>query len=128
MFSLARFALSSPLVVALLADDARCDSTDGLPTTMNAIVQAATYGDPKDVLEFRADYPMPPFDPEGSALLVKVHAAAINPIDYKIIEGFMAAVKPTKFPFIPGSDMSGVVVRTGAKYKGDLQPGDKVWT
>lgn len=94
---------------------------------MRAIVQESEYGHPKDVCVLREDYPTPELDPKKSEVLVKVKAFSINPIDYKVIQGFLKAVMPTKFPFVPGSDLSGEVVRTSDGYKGDLKPGDRVW-
>ncbi|TDE08706.1 alcohol dehydrogenase catalytic domain-containing protein [Dyadobacter psychrotolerans] len=45
---------------------------------------------------------------EGS-VLVKVYAA-LNPVDWKIREGYMKAFPPLEFPATIGNDFSGVVV------------------
>ena len=45
-------------------------------------------------------------------ILVRVHAAGVNPIDEKIRDGFKA-IGDMRFPFILGQDAAGVVVRVG---------------
>jgi len=35
-----------------------------------------------------------------NAVLVKVHAASINPLDLRVLEGEFKAILPIKFPFI----------------------------
>ncbi|KZV41609.1 hypothetical protein F511_15378 [Dorcoceras hygrometricum] len=61
------------------------------------------YG-PKEVLSF-GDFPIP--TPTKNQLLVQVHAAALNPIDFKLRNMPLA---PLDFPVVPGCDMSGIVV------------------
>lgn len=46
-------------------------------------------------------------------LLVKVMAASVNPVDYKIREGKYPAVKSDKLPYVLGRDIAGVVVDCG---------------
>lgn len=45
--------------------------------------------------------------------LVRVHAASINPVDYKIIGGSADAEYPTVWPLIPGWDVAGEVLAVG---------------
>jgi NADPH:quinone reductase-like Zn-dependent oxidoreductase len=54
-------------------------------------------------------------DPEVGAddVLVRVHAASVNPLDYKIRDGEFKAILPYKVPFVLGNDMAGVVVGVG---------------
>ncbi|MER7488213.1 NADP-dependent oxidoreductase [Streptomyces sp. NPDC126497] len=47
------------------------------------------------------------------AVLVKVRAAAVNPVDWKCREGHLDSILQPVFPVIPGWDVSGVVVRPG---------------
>ncbi|XP_073042406.1 2-methylene-furan-3-one reductase-like [Primulina eburnea] len=61
------------------------------------------YG-PKEVLTF-GDFPIP--TPTKNQLLIKVRAAALNPIDFKLRNKPLA---PLDFPVVPGCDMSGTVV------------------
>ncbi|MFG2370235.1 NADP-dependent oxidoreductase [Streptomyces sp. NPDC048504] len=55
-------------------------------------------------------------DPEVGAedVLVRIHAASINPLDRMIRDGEMKVVLPYKVPFVLGSDLAGVVVEVGA--------------
>jgi len=98
-----------------------------VPQTMRALVQESEYGDPADVLSLRTQHATPTLKEDSSEVLVKVHAVSINPIDYKIIQGFMKLISKTQFPFVPGSDLSGTVVSVGAQYTGTLKAGDRVW-
>jgi NADPH:quinone reductase-like Zn-dependent oxidoreductase len=65
---------------------------------------------PASVLEVR-EVPQP--RPEEGQVLVQIHAASINPIDWKMREGQMAARYGSDFPMILGWDCSGVVVAIG---------------
>ncbi|MGV8909386.1 MAG: NADP-dependent oxidoreductase [Propionicimonas sp.] len=47
------------------------------------------------------------------SVLVKVVAAGINPVDYKVREGYLQGLMPAVFPVVPGWDVSGVVVKVG---------------
>ena len=59
-------------------------------------------------------------------LLVRVHAAGVNPIDWKIGAGHLQQTMPLSLPFTLGCDFSGVVedLRPGA---GKFQIGDEVY-
>jgi NADPH:quinone reductase-like Zn-dependent oxidoreductase len=87
---------------------------------MKAIVLTA-YGD-VDKLELR-DVPEPPLDRD--AIVVRMAAAGINPIDWKIRSGASKARFPVKFPAILGRDASGTVVRVGSGVT-SFAPGDHV--
>ncbi len=58
-------------------------------------------------------------------VLVKVRAAAVNPVDWKCREGYLDAVLDAVFPVIPGWDVSGVVVQPGAAVT-EFAVGDEV--
>ena len=73
-------------------------------------VRVHNYGWP-DVLRFE-DAPRP--TPGSGELLVKVHAASVNPIDWKVRAGYMKDYIPLPLPFIPGWDVSGVVEALGS--------------
>jgi D-arabinose 1-dehydrogenase-like Zn-dependent alcohol dehydrogenase len=47
------------------------------------------------------------------SVLVKVRAAAVNPVDWKCREGHMDRLLEPAFPVVPGWDVSGVVVQPG---------------
>ena len=52
--------------------------------------------------------------PHAREVLVSVEAASVNPLDLKIIAGYMK-VFPVEFPYVPGTDFSGVVEAVGAQ-------------
>lgn len=60
------------------------------------------------------------------AVLVKVHAASINPVDIRVLEGEFKAILPVKFPFILGSDFAGTVVEVGSNVT-QFKAGDEVY-
>jgi NADPH:quinone reductase-like Zn-dependent oxidoreductase len=66
--------------------------------------------------------------PTASAgrVLVEVYAAGVNPVDWKIREGFMAKMAPLQFPATLGGDFSGVLQEVGAGVS-DLKKGDEVY-
>ncbi|MER5993460.1 MULTISPECIES: NADP-dependent oxidoreductase [Streptomyces] len=59
------------------------------------------------------------------SVLVKVRAAAVNPVDWKCREGHLEPVLQAVFPVIPGWDVSGVVVRPGVAVP-EFAVGDEV--
>ncbi len=59
-------------------------------------------------------------------VLVEVRAAGVNPVDWKIREGYMQEMVPLKFPATLGADFSGVVVETGQGVLG-FKKGDEVY-
>src|SRR5213593_2079984 len=76
--------------------------------TMKAI-RIHNYGGP-EVLHYE-DAPRP--EPQAGEVLVRVHAAGVNPIDWKVREGHMKDFWPHKFPLILGWDLSGIVEELG---------------
>ncbi|MFD4690960.1 NADP-dependent oxidoreductase [Streptomyces sp. NPDC058463] len=56
---------------------------------------------------------------------VAVRAAGVNPVDYKIRNGWMEAAFPTPLPATPGSEFAGVVDETGEGVTG-FSVGDEV--
>lgn len=79
------------------------------------------YGGP-EVLEF-GELPDPKVGPDK--VLVKVRAAAVNPVDWKCQAGYLDTVLDTVFPVIPGWDVSGVVVQPGVAVS-EFGVGDEV--
>jgi alcohol dehydrogenase len=59
-------------------------------------------------------------------VLVQVHAAGLNPIDFKIRNGDFKLILPHRFPLILGSEAAGVVVRVGSRVR-RFKPGDEVY-
>lgn len=62
-------------------------------------------------------------DPAGHELLVRVEAAGVNPVDTYFREG---SYQPGTLPWIPGSDIAGVVESAGAGTPG-FEEGDRVY-
>lgn len=55
-------------------------------------------------------------EPEVGAgdVLVRIHAASVNPLDLRLRDGAFKAFLPYRLPLILGNDFAGVVVRTGS--------------
>ncbi|GAA1507462.1 NADP-dependent oxidoreductase [Streptomyces albidochromogenes] len=87
---------------------------------MKAIIYR-TYGAP-DVLEY-AEVPAPKLGPD--AVLVRVRAAAVNPVDWKIQAGYLDSALDAVFPVVPGWDVAGVVEQVGVGLT-EFAPGDEV--
>lgn len=79
------------------------------------------YGGPEQLLLQETALPMP----GKNEVLVRVHAAGINPVDYKIRNGSMKWIVGKKFPRILGFDVAGTVEQAGKKSL--FKPGDKVF-
>lgn len=74
-------------------------------------------------LEIR-DVPLPVL--EDDEVLVRVKAAAVNPLDNMIIHGEVKLIVPYKMPLIMGNEFSGIVEKTG-KNTTRFKAGDKVY-
>ncbi|WP_309076072.1 NADP-dependent oxidoreductase [Paenarthrobacter sp.] len=79
------------------------------------------YGTP-DVLEL-TEQPRPKVGP--GMVLVKVKAASVNPVDWKIMAGYLDSFMDLQFPAIPGWDVAGVVEAVGIDAP-HFKPGDEV--
>jgi NADPH:quinone reductase-like Zn-dependent oxidoreductase len=64
--------------------------------------------------------------PGATQVRVKIAAAAVNPIDWKISTGAMQAVLPLEFPYTLGCDLAGTVEAVGEAVQG-FSPGDAVF-
>ena len=81
------------------------------------------FGD-ESVLRLRDDLPDPPVGPD--VVLVRAHAAGVNPVDNAIRGGYLAGAYPHHFPITPGWDLAGVVESAGPAVV-DFAPGDEVF-
>jgi NADPH:quinone reductase len=79
------------------------------------------FGGP-EVLKFE-ELPTP--KPAAGQVLVRIHAAGVNPYDTYMRAGTYA-IKPP-LPYTPGSDAAGVIEATGNSVK-KVKPGDRVYT
>jgi NADPH:quinone reductase-like Zn-dependent oxidoreductase len=100
-------------------------SASATSQTMKAI-RIHNYGGP-EVLQYE-DAPRP--KPHAGDVLVRVHAAGVNPIDWKVREGHMKDSWPHKLPLILGWDVSGTVeeVGPGPAAAGRFKIGDEVYS
>ncbi|MFI1971072.1 alcohol dehydrogenase [Streptomyces cinnamoneus] len=84
-------------------------------------VSYRAYGGP-EVLEY-GELPKPKVGPDS--VLIRVRAAAVNPVDWKAQAGYLDPMLDAVFPVVPGWDVSGVVVALGADTP-EFQVGDEV--
>lgn len=80
------------------------------------------YGGP-EVAEFR-DVPIPAAG--AGELLVRVHAAGLNPVDFKTRQGMLKVVQRYALPVVMGNELAGVVESVGAGVSG-FAVGDRVF-
>ncbi|MEU6979290.1 MULTISPECIES: NADP-dependent oxidoreductase [unclassified Streptomyces] len=80
------------------------------------------YGGPEELAP--ADLPDPKVAP--GEVLIRVVAAGINPVDWKLAAGGLDPLMVTHFPLIPGWDVAGVVERNGLDST-EFAPGDEVF-
>src|SRR6266403_3330229 len=97
-------------------------SASATPQTMKAI-RIHNYGGP-EVLQYE-DAPRP--KPQAGEVLIRVHAAGVNPIDWKVREGHVKDFWSHKLPLILGWDLSGVVEELG-RGASRFKIGDEVYS
>jgi len=70
------------------------------------------------------DLPLP--EVKENEILVQIKAAGINPVDWKIREGYIKDLFPYDFPIILGWDAAGIVEETGSKVT-RFKKGDEIF-
>ena len=75
---------------------------------MRALIYSR-YGEPQDLT--LSQIPTPKVGP--GCVLVKVHRATVNPVDWKVMAGGLDALFDVVFPVVPGWDVSGEVTALG---------------
>jgi aspyridone synthetase trans-acting enoyl reductase len=96
------------------------DTTEHLPTSkMSPPIQTAILTTAAGLLRPTNGHPTPPCPP--SALLVKVHAVALNPSDHK-----MPLVVPTP-SLVAGSDFAGEIIEVGSDVNSLVRPRCAPW-
>ncbi len=78
----------------------------------------------QDVLEIKHDTPEPLVN--SNQVLIQVHSAGINPLDWKTRQGELKFLLGANFPMILGNDASGVIVDVGSDVK-EFKIGDEVY-
>ncbi|XP_036941597.1 reticulon-4-interacting protein 1 homolog, mitochondrial-like [Acanthopagrus latus] len=112
-----------------------CSSPSRLQSCMSAWV-IDQYGT-NEVLKYSEDTNVPTVN-SPSEVMIKVHAASLNPLDISMRGGYGASLlklrrdpmsvmdNDSEFPLILGRDVSGVVVDCGSEVT-HFVPGDEVW-
>jgi len=93
-----------------------------MATQMMQAIQVHDYGDADQLKLERIPRP----EPQEGEVLVRVHAAGVNPVDWKIRAGWMKDFRPSTFPYVPGADLAGVVEQVGPGVTA-FQPGQAVF-
>ncbi|ASN06665.1 NADP-dependent oxidoreductase [Virgibacillus necropolis] len=88
---------------------------------MKAII-IESYGSSDQLIE--KEVPMPTI--EDNQVLLELHATSINPIDWKLREGYLQEKLPFEFPIILGWDAAGIIKEVGANVT-NFQIGDYVF-
>ncbi|VAH47093.1 chloroplast envelope quinone oxidoreductase homolog [Triticum dicoccoides] len=91
------------------------------PATMRAVQYDACGGGAAGLKH--VEVPVP--SAKKNEVLLKLQAATINPVDWKIQKGDLRPLLPRRLPFIPVTDVAGVVVDVGPGVKG-VTVGDQV--
>jgi hypothetical protein len=89
-----------------------------IPTTQKAFTVAA-----KRKYAMVDDFPTPQLQ-HHKEVIVRNHAVALNPIDWKSVDYNFCL---PAFPWVTGRESAGVVVNVGSDVK-TVKPGDRVWT
>ena len=71
------------------------------------------------------ELPIP--EPGPGQVRVKVLAAAINPLDVKLVEGSLKLLFPVRHPYVPSFDICGTVDAVGAGARHLVAPGQRVY-
>jgi NADPH:quinone reductase-like Zn-dependent oxidoreductase len=73
-------------------------------------MQMKGYGGPEQLQLVELAQPLP----QSGKVLVRVHCASVNPVDWKRASGALRLIMPMRFPAVPGYDVAGDVVSMGA--------------
>lgn len=70
---------------------------------------------------------LPTPEPGPNDVLVKIHAASVNPIDFKVRDGKLRFVRAYQFPLILGHDCAGEIIQVGKQVQ-RFKVGDRVFS
>ena len=87
-------------------------------------IQIKKYGS-NDVVEVNETASAPSLS--SGKILVNIKASGVNPVDWKIREGYMQQIMPLQFPSTLGMDFSGVVKQVEEDAHSDFKQGDEVY-
>lgn len=80
-----------------------------MSTQTSRVIHIHNYGGPEQLKLEQVQRP----EPQAGEVLVRVHAAGVNPADWKIRAGWMKDFRPLSFPYTPGLDFAGMVEEVG---------------
>lgn len=88
-------------------------------------MRAVTYSEfgSTDVLEM-ADVPEPHIGPD--VIVVETRAVGLNPVDWKVRQGYLEGILDAHLPVIPAWDVAGVVVKVGLDTP-EFKVGDEIY-
>jgi NADPH:quinone reductase-like Zn-dependent oxidoreductase len=84
-------------------------------------IAANRYGDNRGLNV--ADVEDPKLGPD--TIIVRTRAAGLNPVDWKVLQGYLDGLFPVHFPLVPCWDLAGIVEAVGPAVTG-FQLGDEV--
>lgn len=82
------------------------------------------YGEPDQILRY-GDVPELPMGPD--CVSIRVAGAGINPVDWKIMAGYLQGAFETHFPVVPAWDVAGEVIAVGPAVT-EVAVGDRVFS
>jgi NADPH:quinone reductase-like Zn-dependent oxidoreductase len=83
-------------------------------------IQIKRYGS-SDIMEVNDKASVPNLS--SGKILVNVKASGVNPVDWKIREGYMQQMVPLQFPSTLGMDFSGIIEKIGEDTSSDFKQG-----
>jgi NADPH:quinone reductase-like Zn-dependent oxidoreductase len=92
-----------------------------IPSTMNAIL-FDSFGSSSVLKVGTTTTPQP----KAGEVLIKISHTSVNPVDWKIREGYLQGFLPHALPIIPGWDVAGTIVALGQGSKA-FQVNDRVF-
>ena len=78
-------------------------------TKQSKAIRIHNYGGPSELKLEQVEHPAA----QAGEVLVRVMAAGVNPVDWKITERQMKAIRPLQFPHTPGFDIAGIIEELG---------------
>ena len=93
---------------AKVADEQAHATEHAYPDTMQAMVIEG-YGGPEQFQQRQ----MPTPRPSENQILIRTHAASVNPVDWKMRKGMLRMIVPRTFPSVLGFDVSGTIAARG---------------
>ncbi len=91
-----------------------------MPNEYQAVL-FSQYGDPSVLRAAALEVPAP----ARGQVRIRVRAAGVNPLDWKLRAGILAQLMPVELPCVPGIDVAGVIEAAGED-AGDFRVGDEV--